>query len=93
MVAARVAPTSCRDSQLCLGVGRRADRAADRPCAGDRRRPDVRRVDYVLSRRAAEAHRAMVGALGEGHRDLVRVPAGATILQLAAGRVENAAVR
>lgn len=85
MVAARLAAPACRDSVFCPGVGRCADRAARRPAAGDRRRFDVRRVDYVLSRRAAEALRAMVGALGEGHRDLVRLPTGAAILQLARG--------
>ena len=85
MVAARLAASSCRDFVFRTGVGRCAARAARRPTAGDGRRPDVCRLDYVLSRRAAEALRAMVGALGEGHRDLVRLPAGAAILQLARG--------
>jgi hypothetical protein len=61
---------------------RRLMRGVDRPGAGDRRRPVVRRVDHVLSRRSAEAHRAMVGALGKGHRDPVRFPSGAALLQL-----------
>ncbi len=58
-------------------------RAARDSAAGYRPSVDVRCLDYVLSRRAVETVRAVVGALGARHRDPVRIPAGATIFSLA----------
>ncbi len=82
MVAARLATPARGDPVFRHGHSGCADRAARGLGASDGLGVDVRHLDCVLSGRAVETIRAVVGALGAWHCDPLRLHACTTLLPL-----------